>query len=195
MKTVTKLSGVNEVSIDLAKETLVVIGDVDPVCIATSLRKKQRVADIVSVGPYKKKEKEDAKPVCVPMMAPFRTLLSNIVMEVDAIGVEDKLPTSTISSPQIQQLILTLILAQWCLRSMVSSPISNLFDPPDLQSICYQFDVCAHQIYLLPYQPPLKGLANELYFNFYCITDDCFHSFFVQFHLQQVLKQACKVTV
>ncbi|KAI3752085.1 hypothetical protein L2E82_23250 [Cichorium intybus] len=117
-----------------------------------------------------------------------------MVMEVDAIGVGDKF-TSAISSLQIQQLILTLILAQWCLRSMVSSPVSNLFEPPDLQSICYQFDVCAHQICVLPYQPPLKGLANKLYFNFYCITDDCFHSFLVQFHLQQVLKQACKEPV
>ncbi|CAI9303250.1 unnamed protein product [Lactuca saligna] len=68
LKTVTKLSGVNEVSVDLAKEMLVVIGDVDPVSIATCLRKKQRVANIVSVGPYKKKEKEADKPIGFPIM-------------------------------------------------------------------------------------------------------------------------------
>ncbi|KAL7582254.1 hypothetical protein Lser_V15G44780 [Lactuca serriola] len=69
MKTVTKLSGVDEVSVDLQKEMLVVIGDVDPVCVATSLRKKRKVANIVSVGPYKKKGKEVNKPaVGFPMM-------------------------------------------------------------------------------------------------------------------------------
>ncbi|CAI9303254.1 unnamed protein product [Lactuca saligna] len=68
MKTVTKLSGVDEVSVDLQKEMLVVIGDVDPVCVASSLRKKRKVANIVSVGPYKKKDKEVNKPVGFPMM-------------------------------------------------------------------------------------------------------------------------------
>ncbi|KAI3752086.1 hypothetical protein L2E82_23253 [Cichorium intybus] len=68
MKIVSKLSGVDEVSVDLQKEMLVVIGDVDPVCIATSLRKKRKVANIVSVGPYKKKEKEGNKSVALPIM-------------------------------------------------------------------------------------------------------------------------------
>nr|XP_043623005.1 heavy metal-associated isoprenylated plant protein 2-like [Erigeron canadensis] len=56
MKAVTKLPGVDEVSVDLEKEMLVVIGDVDPVGVATCLRKKKRVADIVNVGPRKNKE-------------------------------------------------------------------------------------------------------------------------------------------
>ncbi|KAL4556400.1 hypothetical protein LXL04_039051 [Taraxacum kok-saghyz] len=68
MKIVTKLPGVDQVSVDLQKEMLVVIGDVDPVCVATSLRKKQKVADIVSVGPYKKKDKDEKKPIHVPMI-------------------------------------------------------------------------------------------------------------------------------
>ncbi|PWA79141.1 Heavy metal-associated domain, HMA [Artemisia annua] len=59
MKAVTKLSGVDEVSVDLPKELVTVIGDVDPVSVATCLRKKRRVAEIVSVGPYKKKDKDD----------------------------------------------------------------------------------------------------------------------------------------
>ncbi|KAI3810645.1 hypothetical protein L1987_20267 [Smallanthus sonchifolius] len=59
MKIVTKLSGVNQVSVDLPKEMLVVIGDVDPVCVTTCLRKKRWFAEIVSVGPKKDKEKDD----------------------------------------------------------------------------------------------------------------------------------------
>ncbi|KAK1440363.1 hypothetical protein QVD17_06188 [Tagetes erecta] len=65
MKTVTKLSGVDQVSVDLPKEMLVVIGDVDPVCVTTSLRKKKWVAKIISVGP--KKPKDDDKKI-VPIM-------------------------------------------------------------------------------------------------------------------------------
>ncbi|KAI3810637.1 hypothetical protein L1987_20258 [Smallanthus sonchifolius] len=61
MKTVSKLSGINELSVDLEKEMLVVIGDVDPVCVATCLRKKRRVAVIVSVGPKKEKDKDGDK--------------------------------------------------------------------------------------------------------------------------------------
>ncbi|GKB96207.1 heavy metal-associated isoprenylated plant protein 2-like protein [Tanacetum coccineum] len=67
MKAVTKLSGVDEVAVDLPKELVAVIGDVDPVCVATCLRKKRRVAEIVSVGPYKKKDKDD-KIIAYPVM-------------------------------------------------------------------------------------------------------------------------------
>ncbi|KAJ0580894.1 putative heavy metal-associated domain, HMA, heavy metal-associated domain superfamily [Helianthus annuus] len=66
MKAVTKLSGVDQVTVDLPKEMLVVIGDVDPVCVATCLRKKRWVAQIVSVGPKKEKEKDENK--LFPMM-------------------------------------------------------------------------------------------------------------------------------
>ncbi|MFS8028482.1 putative heavy metal-associated domain, HMA, heavy metal-associated domain superfamily [Helianthus anomalus] len=59
MKAVTKLSGVNELSVDLEKEILMVIGDVDPVCVATCLRKKRRAAVIISVGPKKEDKDED----------------------------------------------------------------------------------------------------------------------------------------
>ncbi|KAI3676121.1 hypothetical protein L1987_85720 [Smallanthus sonchifolius] len=59
MKIVTKLSGVDQVSVDLPKEMLVVIGDVDPVCVARCLRKKRWFAEIVSVGPKKDKKDEN----------------------------------------------------------------------------------------------------------------------------------------
>ncbi|XP_076943096.1 heavy metal-associated isoprenylated plant protein 2-like [Bidens hawaiensis] len=61
MKTITNLSGVDKVSVDLPKGMLVVIGDVDPVCVATCLRKKKWVAEIVSVGPKKDEKKDENK--------------------------------------------------------------------------------------------------------------------------------------
>lgn len=67
MKTVTKLSGVDQVSVDLPKDMLVVVGDVDPVSVTTCLRKKKWVAKIVSVGPKKPKDDKDDKK-CVPIM-------------------------------------------------------------------------------------------------------------------------------
>ncbi|KVI11388.1 heavy metal-associated isoprenylated plant protein 2-like [Cynara cardunculus var. scolymus] len=62
MKTVTELSGVDEISVDLEKEILVVIGDVDPVSVATRLRKKRRVAEILSVRKYRRKDKVFVNP-------------------------------------------------------------------------------------------------------------------------------------
>ncbi|KAL8237371.1 hypothetical protein R6Q59_018452 [Mikania micrantha] len=56
MKAVAKLSGVDQVSVDLEKEMLEVTGDVDPVCVATSLRKKGRSVKFESVGPKKDEE-------------------------------------------------------------------------------------------------------------------------------------------
>ncbi|KAI3757385.1 hypothetical protein L6452_04922 [Arctium lappa] len=57
MKTVAELSGVDEIYVDLEKEILVVVGDVDPVSVATRLRKKRRVAEILSVRKHRKKDK------------------------------------------------------------------------------------------------------------------------------------------
>ncbi|XP_071725481.1 heavy metal-associated isoprenylated plant protein 2-like [Rutidosis leptorrhynchoides] len=73
MKAVTKLSNVDNITVDLEKQMLVVIGDVDPVCVATCLRKKKRFAEITSVGPVKTKEtvaskKEDDKPAVTNTM-------------------------------------------------------------------------------------------------------------------------------
>ncbi|KAJ9567296.1 hypothetical protein OSB04_003262 [Centaurea solstitialis] len=57
MKVVTELSGVDEIYVDLEKEILVVIGEVDPVSVAIRLRKKRRVAEILSVRKHKSKNK------------------------------------------------------------------------------------------------------------------------------------------
>nr|XP_043619912.1 heavy metal-associated isoprenylated plant protein 2-like [Erigeron canadensis] len=56
LKTVTKLAHIDEVTVDLKKEQLIVVGDVDPVCVAKCLRKKRKVVEIVSVGPHKKEK-------------------------------------------------------------------------------------------------------------------------------------------
>ncbi|XP_030529540.1 heavy metal-associated isoprenylated plant protein 2 [Rhodamnia argentea] len=62
LKAVAKLEGINELSMDVAKGTLTVIGDADPVCIITCLRKKcGRCAEIQTVGPPKP---EKPKPKC-----------------------------------------------------------------------------------------------------------------------------------
>ncbi|XP_071736983.1 heavy metal-associated isoprenylated plant protein 2-like [Rutidosis leptorrhynchoides] len=63
LKAVTKVLGVSEVSVDLEKQMLVVIGDVDPVCVVARVRKTGKIAEIVSVGPPKKIEpKKEAEP-------------------------------------------------------------------------------------------------------------------------------------
>ncbi|XP_038716804.1 heavy metal-associated isoprenylated plant protein 43-like [Tripterygium wilfordii] len=51
MKAVAKLSGINQISVDGEKQTLTVIGEVDPVKIIKQLKKIGMTADIVSVGP------------------------------------------------------------------------------------------------------------------------------------------------
>lgn len=40
---------------------LTVIGDVDPICVVSKLRKKQWCAEIVTVGPAKEEKKDDKK--------------------------------------------------------------------------------------------------------------------------------------
>ncbi|KAL3725731.1 hypothetical protein ACJRO7_030716 [Eucalyptus globulus] len=63
LKSVAKLEGINELSMDVAKGTLTLIGDADPVCIVTCLRKKcGRCVEIDNVGPPKLPEKP--KPKC-----------------------------------------------------------------------------------------------------------------------------------
>ncbi|XP_024030630.1 heavy metal-associated isoprenylated plant protein 43 [Morus notabilis] len=58
LKAVTKLSGINQVSVDATKGTLTVIGDVDPVMIVKQVRKARKCAEIISVGPPKPPEKK-----------------------------------------------------------------------------------------------------------------------------------------
>ncbi|KAL1546245.1 heavy metal-associated isoprenylated plant protein 39-like [Salvia divinorum] len=62
LKTISTLSGIDEISIDLKGKKLTVIGTVDPVSVVSKLRKKSWPAQIISVGPAKEPEKkEEAK--------------------------------------------------------------------------------------------------------------------------------------
>ncbi|PWA37803.1 Heavy metal-associated domain, HMA [Artemisia annua] len=62
LKAVTKVIGIDEVSADLEKQMLIVIGDVDPVCIVARVRKIGKIAEIVSVGPPKKPDPPKPNP-------------------------------------------------------------------------------------------------------------------------------------
>ncbi|XP_044493397.1 heavy metal-associated isoprenylated plant protein 39-like isoform X1 [Mangifera indica] len=61
LKTVSTLSGIDAISMDLKEKTLTVIGTVDPVNVVSKLR-KYWPTDIIFVGPAKEPEKkEEAK--------------------------------------------------------------------------------------------------------------------------------------
>ncbi|KAG8369000.1 hypothetical protein BUALT_Bualt15G0104700 [Buddleja alternifolia] len=62
LKAVSKLTGVDEVTVDGEKGILTVVGSVDPVCIATQLKKAKIYAEITSVGPPKKPDDPKPKP-------------------------------------------------------------------------------------------------------------------------------------
>ncbi|KAL8062776.1 hypothetical protein ABFS82_02G167600 [Erythranthe guttata] len=59
LKTVSALSGINEISVDLKGKKLTVIGTVDPVTVVSKLRKKNWPSNIISVGPAKEPEKKE----------------------------------------------------------------------------------------------------------------------------------------
>ncbi|CBI22643.3 unnamed protein product, partial [Vitis vinifera] len=61
MKNVSSLPGVTSISVDMKDKKLTVIGDVDPVCIVSKLRKFCRT-EILSVGPAKEPEKKKEEP-------------------------------------------------------------------------------------------------------------------------------------
>ncbi|KAJ6738419.1 COPPER TRANSPORT PROTEIN FAMILY-RELATED [Salix koriyanagi] len=61
MKTVSSLSGVDSISMDMKDKKLTVIGDVDPVHIVSKLRKVCRT-EIITVGPAKEPEKKKEEP-------------------------------------------------------------------------------------------------------------------------------------
>ncbi|XP_061947000.1 heavy metal-associated isoprenylated plant protein 39-like [Populus nigra] len=61
MKTVSGLSGVDSVSIDMKDKKMTVIGDIDPVCVVAKLRKLCHT-EIVTVGPAKEPEKKKDEP-------------------------------------------------------------------------------------------------------------------------------------
>ncbi|RVX02026.1 Heavy metal-associated isoprenylated plant protein 39 [Vitis vinifera] len=61
LKNVSCLPGVTSISVDMKDKKLTVIGDVDPVCIVSKLRKFCRT-EILSVGPAKEPEKKKEEP-------------------------------------------------------------------------------------------------------------------------------------
>ncbi|KAJ6707281.1 HEAVY METAL-ASSOCIATED DOMAIN HMA-RELATED [Salix viminalis] len=61
MKTVSSLSGVDSISMDMKDKKLTVIGDVDPVNIVSKLRKVCRT-EIITVGPAKEPEQKKEEP-------------------------------------------------------------------------------------------------------------------------------------
>ncbi|KAJ0078889.1 hypothetical protein Patl1_24649 [Pistacia atlantica] len=67
MKAVTKLTGIDQVSVDGEKGTLTVVGDVDPVLVVKRLKKIKKCPQIVSIGPPKPPEPEKPKPPPLPV--------------------------------------------------------------------------------------------------------------------------------
>lgn len=51
LHSVTKIEGIDSLTINTKENTLTVIGDADPVCMSNLLRKKFRCAQLISVGP------------------------------------------------------------------------------------------------------------------------------------------------
>ncbi|KAG5009148.1 hypothetical protein AAZX31_07G063000 [Glycine max] len=58
LKTVSTLSGIDAIAMDMKEKKLTVIGTVDPVTVVSKLRKYWK-ADIVAVGPVKEPEKKE----------------------------------------------------------------------------------------------------------------------------------------
>ncbi|XP_024930203.1 heavy metal-associated isoprenylated plant protein 2 [Ziziphus jujuba] len=66
LKAVTKLSGIDQVSVDAEKGLLTVVGNVDPVLIVKKVRKIGKAAEVVSIGPPKPEPKKSPKSVLLP---------------------------------------------------------------------------------------------------------------------------------
>ncbi|THG21580.1 hypothetical protein TEA_025262 [Camellia sinensis var. sinensis] len=75
------LSILDEISVDSEKGILTVIGNVDPVLVATQVRKSRKVADLIGVGPSKTKEKR----LDPPKSEPAKFLDSKVSSEHDEI--------------------------------------------------------------------------------------------------------------
>jgi hypothetical protein len=59
------VTGIDEIAVDIAKGTLIVIRVVDPVLVAKKLRKPGKKAEVVSVGPPKKEPDEEKVTIIV----------------------------------------------------------------------------------------------------------------------------------
>ncbi|THG01414.1 hypothetical protein TEA_020192 [Camellia sinensis var. sinensis] len=58
-----------KISVDSEKGILTIIGNVDPVLVATQARKTRKVADLIGVGPPKAKEKRPDPPKSEPAIS------------------------------------------------------------------------------------------------------------------------------
>lgn len=56
------IAGIDQIAIDSEKRTMIVVGIADPGVLVNKLRKAGKMADFISVGPYKKEDKETEKP-------------------------------------------------------------------------------------------------------------------------------------
>ncbi|GLJ20134.1 hypothetical protein SUGI_0365510 [Cryptomeria japonica] len=61
MKIAAGIPGVESIAVDVSKNTLTVIGEVDPVELAKKIRKFKKRANIISVGPPEKKKDGEKK--------------------------------------------------------------------------------------------------------------------------------------
>ncbi|BBG97583.1 Heavy metal transport/detoxification superfamily protein, partial [Prunus dulcis] len=61
LKTVSTLSGIDSISMNMKEKKLTVIGSVDPVTVVSKLRKYWQT-DILSVGPAKEEAKKEEEP-------------------------------------------------------------------------------------------------------------------------------------
>ncbi|KAH8513371.1 hypothetical protein H0E87_006593 [Populus deltoides] len=60
MKAVSRLSGIDSISMDMKERKLTVVGDIDPVDVVSKLRKNWHT-EILTVGPAKEEKKDDGK--------------------------------------------------------------------------------------------------------------------------------------
>uniref|UniRef100_A0A5B7BLE9 Putative heavy metal-associated isoprenylated plant protein 26 n=1 Tax=Davidia involucrata TaxID=16924 RepID=A0A5B7BLE9_DAVIN len=89
LKAVTKLTGIDQVSVDAEKGMLTVIGEVDPVLVATRVRKKGKAAEIISVGPPKPPEPPKKPPEKPPPEKPLPPCCNKCQLVVVSHGFYD----------------------------------------------------------------------------------------------------------
>ncbi|XP_075497223.1 heavy metal-associated isoprenylated plant protein 39-like [Primulina tabacum] len=58
LKTVSRISGIESIAMNMKEKKLTVVGDVDPIQLASKLRKLWATTDILTVGPAKEPEKQ-----------------------------------------------------------------------------------------------------------------------------------------
>lgn len=61
LKTVSRISGIESIAMNMKEKKLTVVGDVDPIQLVSKLRKLWATTDILTVGPAKEPEKKKAE--------------------------------------------------------------------------------------------------------------------------------------